>query len=393
MNIIFFCQSCGSRFEVGAGHAGKRARCKHCGQQTTIPAAKELASMTAMPAVPPVEPVREPKRVAEVGAPLRARGNAGSPVAGRRPMSPPPREAAPSVAPVSWIDAVNSRVGLAPISAPAIPALKLQQRAVLDALADESGPAFYAVAEPTRQGYKAPAYSSARPNVVQAFWRSRLGGLQSILRFINNATYLVSIPFLMMVLLGAVTANRGLAFFGATVVVLLNIGRLATGLANLVFIPFRDGIVQGIMFLIPPITFIYMANHWKRLRRPLMRVVQPTVTIGLVFLAFSFVPGLAKGDKDGGPSLDRLKAGVTDLSKEMRSGIANVDVHDLNKLRDQARETLREVEGEVRQRLNEPIPGQAPPTGATPVEGGLGKQLNNVESLLREQTETIRKQP
>jgi hypothetical protein len=41
------------------------------------------------------------------------------------------------------------------------------------------------------------------------------------------------------------------------VVVLLNVGRLAVGLANLVVIPFREGITQGISFLIiPPFTFL-----------------------------------------------------------------------------------------------------------------------------------------
>ena len=41
-------------------------------------------------------------------------------------------------------------------------------------------------------------------------------------------------------------------------VVLLNIGRLVAGLANLVVIPFREGIAQGVFFLIPPFTFFYL---------------------------------------------------------------------------------------------------------------------------------------
>ncbi len=32
MGIVFFCQSCGARFEVDARMAGKKGRCKKCGQ-------------------------------------------------------------------------------------------------------------------------------------------------------------------------------------------------------------------------------------------------------------------------------------------------------------------------------------------------------------------------
>ena len=39
MSIVFFSQSCGARFEVEARMAGKRGRCKKCGQ---LIKAKEL---------------------------------------------------------------------------------------------------------------------------------------------------------------------------------------------------------------------------------------------------------------------------------------------------------------------------------------------------------------
>ena len=51
MNIVFFCQSCGSRFEVDPRAAGKQGRCKKCGQRMTVPKAEEIASMAAMPAL------------------------------------------------------------------------------------------------------------------------------------------------------------------------------------------------------------------------------------------------------------------------------------------------------------------------------------------------------
>ncbi len=51
MNIVFFCQSCGARFEVDPRMAGKKGHCKKCGQYMSIPRAQEIASMAAMPAL------------------------------------------------------------------------------------------------------------------------------------------------------------------------------------------------------------------------------------------------------------------------------------------------------------------------------------------------------
>ena len=40
MNIVFFCQSCGARFEVDPRMAGKKGHCKKCGQFMSIPRAR-----------------------------------------------------------------------------------------------------------------------------------------------------------------------------------------------------------------------------------------------------------------------------------------------------------------------------------------------------------------
>jgi hypothetical protein len=53
MSVVFFCQSCGARFEVPPSMAGRRGHCKMCHQVMTIPRADQLASMTAMPALAP----------------------------------------------------------------------------------------------------------------------------------------------------------------------------------------------------------------------------------------------------------------------------------------------------------------------------------------------------
>ena len=52
MGIVFFCRSCGARFESDPRMAGKRGRCRKCGQHTTIPRPEELSVLAAAP-VPP----------------------------------------------------------------------------------------------------------------------------------------------------------------------------------------------------------------------------------------------------------------------------------------------------------------------------------------------------
>ncbi len=51
MGVVFFCQSCGARFEVESRLAGKKGRCKQCGQYMTVPKAEQLASSVSMPAM------------------------------------------------------------------------------------------------------------------------------------------------------------------------------------------------------------------------------------------------------------------------------------------------------------------------------------------------------
>ena len=95
MGIVFFCQSCGARFEVDPRMAGKQGRCRNCGQYTTIPRAEEIVSMSAMPAL------------AATAAGAGIRGVKAAP-----PLHDDERP--PSLG--AWLKAGISQVGLAPLS-------------------------------------------------------------------------------------------------------------------------------------------------------------------------------------------------------------------------------------------------------------------------------------
>ena len=143
-------------------------------------------------------------------------------------------------------------------------------------------------------------------NALMSVWRGQLTNLMKLFRKINQAAYLFSVPFLVILLLGIAVQNRPMALFGATVVVLLNVGRIAAGVANLAVIPFRDGI------------------DFSKMKKPAQRVAEPIVTIGLVVLAFMFVPWLSKGQSAKGSIAERIRSGAHDLKKEMKDEVDKV---------------------------------------------------------------------
>ncbi len=177
----------------------------------------------------------------------------------------------------SWLGEVEaSKVSLAPLTIDRMPGLKKPSMFAEDDLADSKP---YLLAQPERRsGGRVVSQVSG----VKILWRRQLGVIERIFRWINQTAYLVSVPFLMILLLGIMVRSHSTANFGAIVVVLLNIARLVTGLFNIVVIPFRDGI------------------NFKRLKKPIRRVIEPAITIGLVALAFAVFPWLAKDETSDG---------------------------------------------------------------------------------------------
>jgi hypothetical protein len=276
MGIVFFCQSCGARFEVNPQMVGKRGHCKKCGQFMTIPRGEELASMAALPAL------------AGTGTGGPSAADAGRPLRG------------------SVLQAETSKLGLVPITLDRMPMgwQRERQRAPspLDD-AEDSKP--YALAQPIRE--KRGAVRS-HDHVVLRAWRGQLGGIQKVLRWVNETAYLISVPFIMLIMFGTVARNRPVALLGAAVVILLNIGRLVTAGAGLAIVPLRDGL------------------NWKKLKKPLRRLAEPVMTIGLVLLAFLFVPflstgkpatkGIAGAINRGQAAMQKAALGELDTAKE-----------------------------------------------------------------------------
>jgi hypothetical protein len=310
MSIVFFCQSCGSRFEVPPQSAGKRGRCKKCGQHVVVPRAEGLASMVALPAV--------------------AAAPAGPAAAVATPVAVAPWGATP-VAPKSvsdWLRAAATSVGLSPLTVSSLPlSARNPKPSPLDD-AEDSKPYLVAGRDP----YESHVPGAHAAAAAVGLWRREVGLVQRTFRWLNESAYLVSIPFIGIFLFGAATKSRGLALFGATFVVLLNLGRIVAGVANVAVIPLRSGL------------------NTKKMKKPFRRVLEPVATIAIVFLAFTFVPWLASKRPTGGTLVERLEGSAESLGGEMKGELESdvekaksVKAADLEKLGAEARERLRTI--------------------------------------------------
>jgi hypothetical protein len=290
MSIVFYCQSCGARFEVASRMAGKRGHCKKCGQMMSIPRAEHLASMSAMPAL----------ATAGVGVGAGAAAGAGA-----------GRDAAPSPSIGGWLGADLSQIKLDQLTVEKMrlrPTKPIKPATPLDGL-DDSKPYDLAVPLPRSSGRV-----SGQAAVALGYWRRQIGAIQKLFRSLGDTAYLLSVPFIVIFLIGIAVKSRSTALLGATFVVALNVGRLVAGLANMAAVPLRDGL---------------SANRMKRSMR---RVAEPLMMIALVLLAFTFIPWLSRGGAKG-TIAERLKANTRTLRKEMKGelgkvteGISEIDV-------------------------------------------------------------------
>ena len=376
MGIVFFCQSCGARFEVDARMAGKKGRCKKCGQYMPIPKSEHLASMSGMPAL----------AAAGVGAGAGARAVAVPRAGALRTAGPAARGGVEALSMGDWLNASMSKIGLAPLSMAAIPKRPFAPSALDDA--EDSKP--YVLEKPDRRDRHVREGKPA--NVFVAAWRKEVGWIQRIFRWLNQSAYLASVPFIIVLLFGIAVKAHSIAIFGATFVVLLNIGRIVAGAANLAVIPLRDGF------------------DFRKYKKPLRRVIEPVVTIALVVLAFTFIPWLSTGKANTGTIAERIRSSAESLQTEIEGEVGRVKAKakdlnldklgndvvekakniDLNKLGTQAQEKLKGLGAAASDGAAQPAPDDA---GAQPQKGGAVRGLLKDVQRGREALKDLQKEP
>jgi gas vesicle protein len=115
--------------------------------------------------------------------------------------------------------------------------------------------------------------------------------------------------------------NHRLIAIGVSGIVILNLVRLAAGLANLIAIPFRKSPIEGIMFLIPPMTFLYIWQNWKRMEKPVGRILGPTFALALVVAAYTAIAIFGKGRHASGNILKEVDSAVKSIKKDVGASV------------------------------------------------------------------------
>jgi hypothetical protein len=156
-------------------------------------------------------------------------------------------------------------------------------------------------------------------------WRRAVGLLLNVLRFVDSFAYLISVPFLMLMIFGLVVRNMAFMHTGAVGVVLANYGRFWTDLLALLIRPYKDGPLQGLAFLFPPYTIYYLTRHWKRVKPIVRRIATSCIPIVLVVLVYAFlqVGGQPVNDVNEIPA--RIEAGERELRKDIDDAIKKVE--------------------------------------------------------------------
>lgn len=207
----------------------------------------------------------------------------------------------------------------------------------------------YAFAEPINETKKKKKFKPGK--AVKRAYSNELRKVQKWTRYLNELGLELTVPFFVLIPLGYILQKSWLAMTGFTGVLLINLARLALGLANVLIIPFRESPMQGVLFLVPPFTYTYSRKNWDKLQKPLGRVVSPLGFILLIFLMYVFLPswfGHKPPQKPVSKDLSELKA--QQMMEEQESGMKLPTVGDVKKKFEKGVENLKQdLGGQLKQ--------------------------------------------
>jgi hypothetical protein len=334
MPIIFTCEKCGNRFKVDERMHGRKGRCSHCGQVMKIPGERVAA------------PAHAPKVGASADAEPQFRLSPPEPLPMVADVNVPSSTAEPARA--APVGPHHSVFGLAPpiVGAGLEGGMEHHGRfELIDEDAEPAGVVSPEVAhglkeiaefEKDRKGYtldgdRGGAFAllglknSGPAGWVYTKWRAGVNSVLKLLRWIDTWAYLVSVPFLVLMIFGIAVANRQLVHSGAAVVVLANYGRFWADLLALFVRPFKDGPIQGIAFLFPPYSLYYLATRWDKMKKIVRRIATSCIPIFLVVLIYGFLPSVNPEIKDVKGFGARLEAGKDELDKEIQGDLRGLE--------------------------------------------------------------------
>ncbi|MDP7267327.1 MAG: hypothetical protein QF408_04080 [Pirellulales bacterium] len=250
MIIDFACSECGMAFKVSSKHAGRTGRCKDCGHRMKIPA-------------PPAADVAR---------------------TGTFRLSDMPAASSSGLSP---------SMQLADISADHRPLAK--KKPARDVQPEPTSYKLAALPKPSAQERQIQKQSKP-PSRAQQFYQRQIANISGILNKITKALFMVTFPCILLLLAGILFKRTDLVFYGSLGVILLCGARIVAVLLRLAIVPFRTSPLEGILFLIPPITLYYMYKYWSEMRRTAGDLGSPIVLLIMLLAAYQYIPFLS-GDR------------------------------------------------------------------------------------------------
>ena len=162
-------------------------------------------------------------------------------------------------------------------------------------------------------------------------WRACVGSALRLFRWIDTWAYLISIPFVLLMILGVVAENRSLIHVGAVVIVLANYGRFWADLLAFFVRPYKDGPLQGLAFLFPPYMVYYLATRWDTMKRIVRRIATSCIPILAVVLVYAFDPTANPEAATAHGVGAKLEAGKHQLDREIASELNSLG-NELNRI-------------------------------------------------------------
>jgi hypothetical protein len=316
MFLLFTCEHCGARIKVDGRSQGKRGRCSQCGQVMIIP---------HMEAHAPPKLAHAPETARDSDAPFR--------------LSPPDERPHGSHVPPVLVEPqhldqhadAEGLSGFELIAGDANPeeatlASPEVRRGLRELDEFQKDPHPYKLVDSLEKSFLTRwARDSGPAGWVVVKWRQGVGLILKMLRWIDDWAYLISVPFIILVIFAIAVQNPRWVHLGAVVVVLANYGRFWTDLLAIFVRPFKEGPIHGLAFLFPPYGIYYLWTRRDKFKPTLRRLVTSCIPIVLVVLAYAYLPFVNPAARDAKGLPEKILSGERELIHEIRDDLKEVE--------------------------------------------------------------------
>jgi hypothetical protein len=292
----------------------------------------------------------------DASAPLDIRRSSSSRHGHRSPQISSPEPAPQVKRPISWLDAVNSQVGLKPVTMMSEPEMRHREEDSFD-----SSITSYKIPVPIEQRPMNKVVNKSK-DVVNAGYMETIRSykqffkrFQYLFRRINEMSYGLSIICLIAAIVGSIMGKHAITVTGISTIVLLNIIGLAAGVSNLIALQFRGSPVKGILFLFPPVALYYLWTNSAKWRKPINRIMTPIVVLCAVIGAYVYIPWLNGNKASQGDWADRIEGAVETIRHDVDGSLSEAK-EKANELKDQLPDDLKNMDLEqVKKKAGETV--------------------------------------